>query len=306
LFKLEKLNNRKNKVIIAGGSGYIGRRLAKYLSDEGYLVSILGRNKSPETLYPWFYWNPTEGYIDPEALKNKNIIINLSGAGLADKIWTKKRKKELFASRLLSTRLIFETVKNQKLRPDTLISASAIGFYGSRPSETLTESSMPGTSYLSGLCKAWENEAINNSVEGAKLIILRIGVTIDMDSGLIKNLKKAIRGGLNIVPGNGNQLISWIHTSDLCRSIEFLIENKDSRGIFNCVSPGAVSMKALQGILVKNLDKKCLTLNLPSRLLKLLLGSFSELFLSDQHVIPEKLVKSGFEFMYPTIDSALR
>lgn len=294
------------KVLIAGGSGFLGRSLMQLLLNSGYEVSYLTRSKNRQGKLNSFYWNPQENYMDPLALTGQDVVINLAGAGIADSIWTKKRKKEILESRISATRLLVQKIKKMDgAKPSKFISASAIGYYGSRPFEELTETSAAGTGFLSEVCTAWEAEALELNEQNLSTIIVRIGIVLSEDGGYLPQLEKMVRSKMNIIPGNGKQQMSWIHLDDLLQIILFLIEQPTSKGIYNCVAPESIRIKDFQVKLFRKKGKSFLNLRIPAFILKTLLGNFSDLFLSNQNVLPHRLLESGFRFSFKNTDEAL-
>lgn len=299
------MNEKSAKnVLIAGGSGFIGSALANHLTKEGYTVSILSRGKSSR-IYKTYNWNPYKNEIDLEAITNNEYIINLTGAGIADKYWSNKRKQELVDSRVLSTRLLVDTVIEHNPQLRTFISTSATGFYGHRPGEILDEKSEVGDGFLAGLCQLWENETKPLTQNNISTTILRIGIVLSKSKGFIQKLHPQFRMGLNVVFGSGSQKTSWIHIDDLTNIFQFCIEDLSNNEVLNAVAPESINIYELQKTIARNFGRKTIDIRINSKLIKGLLGDFSEIFFSDLAVKPERLLDKGFHFRFNTIESAL-
>ena len=293
----------KKKILIAGGSGFIGKSLSHYLIQQGYSVSILSRSLKTLPDIQSYYWNPVSGKIDVDALIGKEVIMNLAGAGLADKFWTKKRKQEIIDSRIMSTDLLVKTIQQLDKKPSKFISASAIGFYGDRPGEILSENSNNGDGFLAGLCKSWEDAAFKINFPEVQTTTVRIGVVVAENKGFAAQITKMAKAHINFIPGTGSQMVSWIYIDDLCRIFEFLIEKSHSERIVNAVSPEPCSLGELQKIIITKNRLKAFHISIPKFLMKFFLGSFSELFLNDEAVLPEKLLRMNFEYQNPEPES---
>ncbi len=291
-------------VLIAGGSGLIGSALSNHLSENGYNVSILSRRTSLNK-YKTYYWNPNQNEIDQNAITENQYIINLAGAGIADKLWSRKRKQELINSRVLSTRLLVNAVIKHNPTIKKFVSTSAIGFYGHRPGEILDESSNAGNGFLAELCQLWENETIPLIQNNVPTTILRIGIVLTKTKGFIRKLNPQFKMGLNVIFGSGSQKASWIHIEDLTNIFQFCIENKNNINLLNAVAPEAISIYKLQKTIARNFGHKTIDIRINNKLTKRFLGDFSEVFINDQAVKPERLLKEGFHFHFNTIEKAL-
>ncbi len=296
------MNLTRKNVLIAGGSGLIGRALTSYLSLNGYNVSILSRKKDSKRNA--FYWDPESSLIDMKSITDQDFIINLAGASIADKYWTKKQKKILIESRVKSTRLLAESIKNSATRPLKIIQASAVGYYGHRPKVLLTENSEAGKGFLCDLCRDWEKSARLFSEAGIPLSIVRIGIVLSNEGGYLPKMKKILQYGVNPVFGNGRQIVPWVHINDLIKIFGFILTSDKNSGVYNAVSPNPVTTLDLQRSIVH--PRKALTLKTSSWLTKKLLGDFSEVFLNDQSAIPERLLREGFSFQFDSISKLMK
>ncbi|MBP1619161.1 MAG: hypothetical protein H6Q14_2988 [Bacteroidetes bacterium] len=292
-------------ILLAGGSGFVGQQLTNYFADKGYTLHILTRTQDPSKLnrdnLRFFYWNPQKRIIDKGAFKDVNTIFNLSGANIGEKRWTEDRKREIVDSRITSTRLLFETVKDNQLKVEKIVSSSAIGYYGMLTSkEIFQESSPAGNDFLANVCIAWENEALKFQEIGTKVIILRKGVIIG-NGGVYARLAPLAKLGINTSLGSGKQFMPWIDISDLTRLYEFILAHPEVEGVYNAVSDEYLTMKKFAHDLAKSVNKPILTPAAPAFLIRIILGEMADMLLCGSRVSNEKLKNTGFQFQYPEI-----
>lgn len=293
------------KILIAGGSGFIGRYVSNYLSAKGYTVSLLSRNINKQSKYSQYLWAPLQGKIDAKALHEKDVIINLSGAGIADKLWTRKRKEIIYRSRIDSTALLVNTLINNTYSPSLFINASAIGYYGSRPKELLTEDSEPGGGFVAKLCTDWENQLTSLRNIGIPTAILRIGIVYGKDGGSLSRLLMPLRLGMNVLFDEGTHIISWIHIYDLALVVEKLILGDLRPEIYNAVSQNAVSQQAFNSEALNLLGKKALKIRISKNVLHFIAGELTSVLTADQNIQAQNLLDQKFSFNFPDIKSAL-
>lgn len=292
-------------VLITGGSGSIGGRLTKELQKLGYKVGWLSRNSSVSTGIKKYYWNPSKEELDTTALSGTDIIVNLAGAGIADKLWTNSRKIELYESRLLSLELLHSKLSSCNHSVKKIISASAIGYYGNRPNEILSENSEKGKGFLSDLCNDWENSADKFKELGIEVSKVRIGVVFNKNAGSFPLFKRLSRLPVLPYPLGGKQMVSWIHIYDMVRIIIHIIETENSVDVVNCVGPNPINTKSLIKTIAKKQSKRSIIGPVPAFPLKILAPDMSEIVLNSQHVLSDVLLKSDFKWKYPTLDKAL-
>lgn len=292
-------------IIIAGGSGTVGSRLAQILKTKEYKTLVLTRNKEKCTRDSSFiYWDVENGEVD-NRITEADSIINLAGSGIADGRWTNKRKEEIMSSRVDSTRLLISSIKNHSIPLESYISASAIGYYGDGGTQLLTEESDVITKeFLSDVCVRWEEEAHKAKSLCPSFSIIRIGTVLSKQGGALEKMDKSIPYGIASYLGSGDQLMSWIHIDDLCHMITFLLEKRLS-GIYNGVAPEVLSNKEFTKILRNTVNPKALLVGTPSLALKLALGEMSRVVLNNSNISAQKILKSGFSFKYPTLRNAL-
>ena len=294
------------KVLITGGSGLIGSRLTTLLQQRGYQVALLSRNPEEKDKAVKIYkWDLSNNYIDPEALSGTKYIVHLAGAGVADEAWTGERKNTILKSRTETVDLLYEALTKTGEKPDAFISASGIGIYGAYAGSTLkTEESTHGTDFLAEVSKAWESAADKVKTLGIREVKLRIGIVLSTDGGALKELIKPIKLGAGAPLGSGEQMMSWIHIDDLCRMIIFCMENK-LEGPFNAVAPQPVSNKEFTQTAAKAVGMPLILPKVPAFAMKLLLGERASMVLGGANVSAQKIVKEGFSFSYPDLDTAL-
>ena len=306
------------KIVVTGATGFIGRELLLALKQHGHEVVVLSRN--PEEAkkklpYPCsvFKWNPTQESAPLEAFQNVDGVIHLLGERVAGGLWTDERKKAIFESRIRGTENLVKTLSNLKKKPEVFVSASAIGFYGNRPEETLTETSLSGTGFLAHTCKYWEKEIFKtpalSEVEGEDLgirtVAIRIGIVMGQGGGILEKVAPIFQKGLGSVLGNGRQVMAWIHVKDLVNIFIHALERKNIQGPVNGVAPFAVTNEEFSKSLGKVLCRPVL-FKTPAFILKILLGEVSTLMLESQKISSEKIQSLGFQFQYPRSEDALK
>ncbi len=286
-------------ILIAGGSGLIGKRLFAHLYEKGYHVAILSRNNQNKNTY---YWNPEKGEIDTTILHKVTHLINLSGVSIAGGRWTDSRKKEIIDSRVLSTQFLFKN-KDHFRNLKHYITASGVSCYGVGDlTKSYTEEDFFGDDFLSEVVKKWEKSAdLFSSI--CKVSKIRISPVLDSRGGFISEMKKPIQFGMGAVLGNGNQWMPWIHQKDLTSIFEFIISNKLD-GVFNAVS-GNISNRKLTQLLAQKLNRPLILPSLPSWSAKLIFGEMATLFLDGVQVSNKKLKDKGFVFQYTDIQKVL-
>jgi uncharacterized protein len=292
------------KFIISGGSGLVGKRLCELLIQRGDSISLLSRNNQSH-LIKKYVWDIEKSKIDLVWLNETDTIIHLAGAGVADKKWTASYKKEIYDSRINSTKLLFETLKNNPHTVKTIVAASAIGIYGNELKDIVDESSPSANTFLAKVCKDWENEVLKFETIGIRVVILRTGIVLSKTGGFISEISKPIKMLLGSVFGNGKQLMSWIHIDDLCRMYIKAAEDENMSGIFNAVAPNPVSNSEVTKKIAVRLHKLLILPNIPAFVLTLVFGEMAGMLISDQNVSCKKIQTSGFDFKYSFIDSAL-
>jgi uncharacterized protein (TIGR01777 family) len=291
------------KVLITGGSGLIGRRLSFLLKSRGYEVRILSRSNNPKNSYKTFLWNISEKTINDSAFEDLNHIIHLAGAGIADKRWSEKRKKEIIASRVASTNLLYNTVKRLKTPLDSFISASATGYYGAITSETIfEEKDKPAKDFLGKVCSLWEDSIFQFNEIKIRTVALRTGIVLSKDGGALKKMKTPIITSL----GNGKQYMPWIHIDDLCELYIKAIEDQEFKGAFNAVSSEHISNLSFSKKISKIFNYPFLALGAPSFILQIVFGEMSTIILNGSRISANKIKQAGFKFKFENLEKALK
>jgi uncharacterized protein (TIGR01777 family) len=296
-------------ILIAGGSGFIGRALCKALIQTNHGVTVLSRSPDAHrgdlppdvTLLAWD-GRSREGWT--QELAGFDAVINLAGENIAEKRWTKNRKEELCNSRILTTRLLVQAMAVLSKRPSTLINASAIGYYGPRNSTPVTEETQPGSDFLADLCVAWEQEAIQAEALGLRVVRLRIGLVLGEDGGALPRMALPFRFFLGGPIFPSSQWVSWIHRQDLIGLIHWALTNPKVSGPVNAVAPGAVTMREFCRTLGHVLGRPS-WLPVPEFALRLALGELATLLTTGQRVEPAVALREGCPFQYPRLEQAL-
>lgn len=291
-------------ILITGGTGLIGKHLSSLLRKKGYKVTILSRSNSeaPNS----YYWDIEKGFIEEKAIIEADYIIHLTGAGIADSRWTKKRKKELVNSRVNSTKLLYQYI--EKLNPNLkgFIAASGIGYYGAITSDKIfSEKDVVGKDFLATVCKLWEKESLKFDTINIRTVILRTGIVFSKKGGAYEKMSKPIKLGVGAALGSGKQYVPWIHISDLCNMYISAVENTKLHGIYNAVSLEHTTNKELTNCIAARLNTKIRFPNIPSFVLKTIFGKMAVILLEGSRVSSEKIIKTGFNFEFKTLKETL-
>ncbi|HAO45809.1 MAG TPA: TIGR01777 family protein [Chitinophagaceae bacterium] len=299
-------------ILITGGTGLVGKALTKKLLRAGHSVIVLTRKVPVVTSIPgirYASWDIDRKAISLEALQQADHIIHLAGAGVVDKKWTPAYQKEIQDSRIESSRLLVDTLRQNRHGVKSIISMSAIGWYGADkdPSRSFEETDPSDTNFLGETCRLWE-ESISPVAElGIRLVKLRTGIVLDNEGGALAEFKKPLRFGVAAILGNGKQIISWIHIDDLCRMMMHAVEQQNLQGVFNAVAPVPVNNRTLTLTLAKLMRGRLYAaVHVPSFLLTLILGQRSVEVLKSATVSCKKIQDTGFRFTYPGIEDALK
>jgi uncharacterized protein (TIGR01777 family) len=293
------------KVLITGGTGAIGMRLTRLLLENGHEVRHVSRHLSSKTGVPTFKWNLETKEIDPEAIKDVEVIMHLAGAGIADAPWTKERRAEIVDSRVGSAKLLFEACKKHGVHLKQFISASAIGWYPLSLSEKIHfENDPPGEGFLAEVCRQWEAAADQFEPIADSVAKIRIGLVLARGEGALKQIALPVQFYAAAGLGKGTQSMSWIHKTDVCRIFAHVMENELS-GVYNGVGPEPISNKDFMQILADVMEKPMFLPNVPEFVIRLMFGEKAELVLRGVPISSEKIESTGFVFDYPTLNSAL-
>ncbi len=292
-------------VAVSGASGLVGTALSKALADEGHRVVRLVRDSGDEAK-DTLRWNPTSGTIDAGGLEGVDAVIHLAGAGIAEHRWSDDQKRRILESRTMGTALLADTLAHLRKPPAVMLSASAVGWYGDRGDTVLTESSSPGTGFLSDVCVAWESATRPAEEAGVRVTHMRTGIVLSRDGGALAKMLPLFRFGIGGPFGNGRQIWSWISIDDHVAAMLYLLGH-DLRGAVNLTAPHPVTNGEFARVLGRILHRPAL-LRVPRIGPSLLLGRelATNLLYTSTDARPERLVEGGFVFDDNDVETALR
>jgi uncharacterized protein (TIGR01777 family) len=290
-------------ILITGATGLIGTELQKALHGRGHQLLLASRKAPKDASY--VQWDPENGFADTERLDGIEAVIHLAGESVSGLRWTDEKKKAIRDSRVLGTRNIVETISDLDRRPSVLIAASAIGFYGDRGDEELTETSKPGKTFLAEVTREWEAEARRAEDAGIRTVLLRTGIVLSKEGGALGTMLKPFRLGLGGVVGNGRQWMSWISMDDHIAAIMLALENESIRGAVNSVSPNPVTNEEFTRVMGEVLYRPTI-IPLPEFAVNLMFGEMGEALLLDStRVVPKRLENAGFKYNFPDLKKAI-
>jgi len=295
------------KVFLTGGTGFVGTYLSQELAQKGHDITILTRQKEPAAAAGsrsrFVTGDPKQEGPWMAEVARHDWIINLAGSSIFSK-WTKESKQMLRDSRVLTTRNLVAALAAGDRR-QLFCSTSAPGYYGPRGDEELTEASPPGQDFLARLAQDWEAEALKARDLGIRTVITRFGIVLGKEGGMLEQLVPVFKRFVGGPVGSGEQWLSWIHQQDLVRAYLFLLEHPDLAGPVNFTSPNPVRNRDFAQALGRVLSRPSF-MPAPAFMMRLMLGEFAEVVLTGQKILPERLLAAGFQFLYPTIDQALK
>lgn len=301
------------RLLLLGCSGFVGRELVPFLLELGHALTLVSRQRRP---FPQLegdrlqclQLDPADpaSWASPDllgALAAAEGVVNLAGEPIAERRWSEAQRQRLRDSRLLTTSSLVEAMKQLASPPGVLVSASAVGVYGSSEESSFVESSPPATDFLGQLCQDWEAAALA-APEPCRIVVLRLGIVLGPDGGALGKMLPVFRAGLGGPVGSGKQWMSWIHRHDLCRLIAAALEDSSYRGVYNAVAPEPVRMADFAHCLGEVLGRPSL-LPVPAPVLKVVLGDGAAVVLEGQQVRPQRLLEKGFQFDTPELSAAL-
>lgn len=303
------------QVIITGGTGFIGSRLAKELIDAGHEVIVLTRNaaRRPSDLpakAQLTEWDAKTGKGWSQLIDANTAIVNLAGepiegGGFIPKRWTDERRKRILESRLNAGKAVADAVQNASAKPSVVIQSSAVGYYGYTDDQVITEDTPPGNDFLADVCVQWEQSSASVEAMGVRRPIIRTGLPLHKDEGVLPRLVlpfKLFGGG---PMGNGKQWYSWIHIDDQIGAMRFLLDQADATGPYNLTAPNPHKNKDFAKILGQVMHRPS-WMPVPAPALRIMLGEVANLALKGQRVVPDRLLKSGYNFKFPQLEMALK
>lgn len=283
----------------------IGKRLIAALLQSGHTVAVLSRKRKAIPGVKVYLWDVYQGKIEKECMDGTATIIHLAGENIAAEKWTNKRKQQLIDSRVLSTRLLYQTIKETDAKIRTLISASAVGYYGDSGDEILLEESPAGYGFLSDCCQQWEAAIDKGKQLGIRVVKLRTGVILAKNEGALAALQKPILFFTGAPLGSGKQWIPWLHIDDMVSMYTTAIENTLISGTYNACAPFPVTNATLTKAIAKKLHRPVWPFKVPEKILKLILGEMSEVILISTNTSAQKILAADFKFKYLQLDDAL-
>lgn len=298
------------RVVVTGATGFVGKRVVKQLLEGGDEVVVLTRNIAKAALTlgskcKYYQWLDTSANPPVEAFKGVDGIINLMGEGIADKRWDENQKKKIYDSRILSTGKLIDTIRELPVKPKVMVSTSAVGVYGNRDNEEISEDSSLGSDFLAGVCKDWEREVNKAATFGVRVAIIRTGVVLGRGGGALKKMLPIFKLGAGGPVGNGKQYMSWIHIDDLASMYVEALKNNSVQGPLNGTAPYPATSKEFAKTLGKTLHRPAFA-PAPAFALKMVFGEMSAVLLEGQKVLPLKFKEKKFRYRYPTLEMALK
>lgn len=294
-------------ILITGASGLIGTRIQEMLLNQGYNIHALGRSvsRSTDKRIKAFRWDIINQQIDEKALDGVDAIIHLAGAGVADKRWTAARKKEIMDSRIEATKLLYNTLAHRSHQVRTIISASAVGYYGDCGDEIVTEDHPVADTFLAKVTQKWEEEVSKMDILGIRHVCCRIGIVLSKHGGALPELVKTMPMGVAGYFAKSHLYYPWIHIDDVCGIMIHALENETMRGSYNSTGPDPVTIKDLMKAIITAKKSNAILTPIPSFVLKLAVGEMADMLLSSQRCSNEKLIQTGYKFYFPTVEKAL-
>ena len=293
------------KILISGASGFVGGALSEALRTDGHLIVRLmrpgGRAAEGDVR-----WDPAAGKIDIDAMEGLDAVVHLGGASIAGGRWTPAYKMELRESRVRSTRVLVDALLRLRTKPRVFVCASAVGYYGNRGDEIVTETSGPGSDFLGMLARDWEAKALRASEHGIRTVLLRFGVVFAAAGGALQKMLAPIRWGVGGRLGDGRQWIAWVARQDAVNVARLVIADDRFDGPVNVVAPSPVRNAEFTRIAAKLLHRPAI-FPAPAFALRMMLGEMADaLLLTSQRAAPERLLQAGYRFQYESLESALR
>jgi uncharacterized protein (TIGR01777 family) len=296
------------KILMTGGTGFVGKTLTRELTAKGHSVTVLMRKVEAGVSLPpgaiSLEGDPTIRGAWQERVPEHEAFINLAGASIFTR-WTDEAKRAIRESRILTTRHLVEALAPRKGKETHLFSTSAVGYYGFQGDEDLIEESPPGTDFLATLAREWEAEAVKAKEHGVRVVLCRFGIVMGRNGGMLGEVVPIFRMFLGANLGSGNQWLSWVHETDLARIFLFLLETRGLEGPLNCTAPEPVRNNEFTETLGKVLGVPTFLPPVPGFMLRLIKGEFGGVILKGQRVLPRRLLAAGFQFHYPTLKEAL-
>lgn len=291
-------------ILITGGTGLIGQHLSSMLSNQGHQVRHLSRTENLNATYPAYGWDLEAMTMNPKALDGVDTIVHLAGAGIADQRWTPERKKIIEESRTKSSQLLYNYIMDRDEKPHTLVACSAIGYYGDRGAEKLTEDSSPGKDFMAEICIKWEDSTAAIKQLGLRVPTIRVGVVLSTKGGALPEMLKT--APVRTLGHFGDRYMSWVHLDDISRIFMEAVENQNLTAHYNGTAPTPVTSKELIDAIEKAYGKCMLKAPVPTPGVRLVFGEMADVVLNSTRVLPANLAPTSFEFRHPDLVAALK
>jgi uncharacterized protein (TIGR01777 family) len=298
-------NGVRQHILITGGTGFIGTALCRQLAAQGHHVIVFSRDRQRAEQYFSGEFEVIEAMSELTTANTPAVIINLAGRSLGNQRWTEKMKRAYITSRINTTRQLIDYIRDTPVKPQVLLSGSAVGYYGARDDEVLDEAARPGIEYQSALCLEWENEALKAAGFGVRVCLLRMGIVLGPNGGVLSSLVPPFRWGLGAYLGDGRQWLSWIHIDDLIGIMQYLIRHDKFSDAINCTSPIPETNRDFARKLGVVLQRPVF-IRVPAWAVQFQAGGIARLYLTGQKVLPLKLLDAGYQFRYPELTEALK
>ena len=296
--------SKGNTILVTGATGLVGRQLCKELLKRGFSVHALSRSDRNMEACKCFLWDIETQEIDHSAFEGVSAIIHLAGAGVGDRRWTTRYKKQIYDSRIESTRLLINTLKTIDHTVESFISASAVGYYDDNGSEWITEDAPMAEEFISRLCRDWEAEGQRAETMGIRYVALRIGLVISRKAGFLPKTTMTLPLRMLNYFGNGQHYYAWIHERDVVSMFCHALTNQSVSGVYNAVAPNPVSQKTMLVELKKVLSKALIMLPVPTFALRIVLGEMARVVVFSQRVSCQKILNTGFAFSFDKVSEA--
>lgn len=293
------------QILITGATGMIGKKLINALKQAGHGVSILSRKQKNMPGVKVYLWDVYANKIDSSCMTGIDTIIHLAGENIGAQKWTEKRRQQIIDSRVLSTRLLYKTIKETDAGVSSFISASAAGYYGDCGDEILTEDSGPGFGFMAECCKQWEEAVNNGKSQGIRIVKLRTGFVLAKGEGALASLEKPIKFFAGAPLGSGRQWIPWVHVDDIVSMYVNATENPLISGAYNACAPFPVTNATLTRAIAAKLHRPVWPFNVPEKMLKIILGEMSDVVFISTNTSAQKLLSADFKFKYTQLNDAL-
>ncbi|MBC7566008.1 MAG: TIGR01777 family protein [Pedobacter sp.] len=295
----------KQHILITGATGMIGKKLIAGLLRKGHNLSILTRKPIKIKDVKVFLWNVEKGEIDKSCLMGVQTIVHLAGAGIAEQKWTKERKKQIIDSRVASTELLYKTISETASTVKNFISSSASGYYGDRDDEILLENNAPGEGFLAECCTLWENAVDVGKELNLRIVKFRTGFVLGKSGSGLTSLARPIRLFAGAALGTGKQWVPWIHVDDIAAMYMSAIDDDSYEGAYNGCAPNPVTNEMLTKAVAKKLNRPVWPINVPEKVLEMILGKMSIIVTSSTNLSAQKILDKGFNFNFVHLADAL-